>query len=270
MQLGGIDAILVGDTYAEVCLGHETTLPATMEQMLTVTAAVRRGAPDVLLMGDMPYMSYQADRAEAVRNAGRFMSEAGCDCVKVEVDRRLASTVEAMATATIPVIAHLGLRPQSIHHVGGYRAQGKTADQAKRIIEDAAVMERCGAAGLLLEAVPSEVARMIAEATELPVIGCVAGAHCDGTVVVMHDMLGFGGGHPPRSVKQYANLDGLLQQAFQSYARDVKEGRFPEPGNGIAMDPAEQERLEGLLKTGSNDSEASGSPRFLDTPIAES
>ena len=177
------------------------------------------------------------------------MAEAGCDCVKVEVDRRLVKTVEAMATATIPVMAHLGLKPQSIQTVGGYKVQGKRAADALQIIEDAKMMEDAGAIALLLEAVPTEVAAIIAESTELPVIGIVSGPHCDGQVVVQHDMLGYGGGHPPRSVKQYANLHDLLVGAFRAFAKDVVEGGFPTDQHSVAMDPAEHEELRRALAT---------------------
>ncbi len=247
MDAAGIDAILVGDTYAEVCLGHSTTLPVTVEHLVTVTAAVRRGAPNVFLIGDMPYLSYQVCQVDAIRNAGKFMADAGCDCVKVEVDRRLVDTVIALARVPIPVIAHLGLRPQSIHQIGGYKAQGMTAEAAKTIIEDAKIMEDAGATGLLLEAVPAEVAQIITEATALPVVGCVSGPHCDGQVVVMHDMLGYGGGHPPKSVKRYANLHEILGGAFRAYAQDVGAGEFPTEQNSITMPEAELARLRRIL-----------------------
>jgi 3-methyl-2-oxobutanoate hydroxymethyltransferase len=248
MEEAQVDSLLVGDTYAEVCLGHPTTLPATMEDMLTVTEAVRRGAPTAYLVGDMPYLSYQACPEEGVHNAGLFMAKAGCDCVKVEVDRRLVKTVEAMATATIPVMAHLGLKPQSIHSLGGYKVQGKQALAALGIIEDAKMMEEAGAVALLLEAVPMEVASAIAESTELPVIGCVSGPYCDGQVVVLHDMLGYGAGHPPRSVKQYARLHDQLIEAFRAYATDVAEGVFPAAEESAAMEPTELQRLRDAIK----------------------
>ena len=243
MEKAGIDSLLVGDTYAEVCLGHGTTLPVTVDHMVTITAAVRRGAPSVYLVGDMPYLSYQVCPEDAIRNAGRFMAEAGCDCVKVEVDRRLVKTVEAMSAATIPVMAHLGLRPQSIQSVGGYRIQGKLAGDAMRLIEDAKMMEEAGAVALLLEAVPREVARMISDATELPVTGIVSGQDCDGQVLVFHDMIGYGGGHPPRSVRPYAQLHEQLVSAFEAYVNDVTEKRFPTTEQSVAMDPKELEKL---------------------------
>ncbi len=247
MAAAGVEVILVGDTYGEVCLGHSTTLPVKLDHLLTITEAVRRGAPDAFLMGDMPYLTYQISPEEAIRNAGRFMAEAGCDGVKVEVDRRHLATVAAMAAATIPVIAHLGLKPQSVHLYGGYVAQGKAAEAAAQLIEDAVLMQEAGAVGLLLEAVPNEVAQIITERSALPVIGCVAGPHCDGTVVVMHDMLGYGGGHPPRSVKQYANLNSLLTEAFRAYADDVRAECFPTEQNGITMPPKELEKLRRMV-----------------------
>lgn len=247
MHESGVHSVLVGDTYGEVCLGHATTLPVKLDHLVTITEAVRRGAPDAYLVGDMPYLTYQVSPEEAIRNAGRFMADAGCDCVKVEVDRRLVRTVEAMASATIPVMAHLGLKPQSIQSVGGYRVQGKTADAAMRIIEDAKLMEEAGAVALLLEAVPTEVARVVAECTALPVIGIVSGPFCDGQVLVMHDMLGYSAGHPPSSVKQYANLHDVIVQAFRRYVAEVSDGSFPAEANSVAMDPEEHSALKRLL-----------------------
>lgn len=247
MAEAGVDAILVGDTFGEVCLGFETTLPVELDVLLAITAGVRRGARDVFLLGDMPFLSYQASLSEAVHNAGRFMTEAGCDCVKVEVDRRLADVVHALSRASIPVMAHLGLRPQSVRQLGGYRGQGKTADAAKAIVEDAKLMEASGASALLLEAVPAEVAQMVTEGTELPVIGCAAGPDCDGQVVVMHDMLGYEAGHPPRSVKRYANMREMLLKSFGSYAADVKCGAFPDRSQSGSMDAGELDRLRSKI-----------------------
>jgi 3-methyl-2-oxobutanoate hydroxymethyltransferase len=247
MEEAQVDSILVGDTYGEVCLGHATTLPVTVDHLVTITAGVRRGAPTAFLIGDMPYLSSQVCPEDAIRNGGRFMAEAGCDCVKVEVDRRLADTVRAMSRATIPVMAHLGLRPQSIHQLGGYKAQGKTAETAKALVEDARIMEEAGAMALLLEAVPAEVARIVTQRTELPVIGCVSGPHCDGQVVVMHDMLGYGGGHPPRRVKVYANLHDVLTEAFRQYVDDVCGERFPTEAGSIPLAEGERARLCELL-----------------------
>ncbi|MFH0980525.1 MAG: 3-methyl-2-oxobutanoate hydroxymethyltransferase [Planctomycetota bacterium] len=242
-----VDAVLVGDTYGEVCLGHATTLPVTVDHLVTITEAVRRGAPSKFLIGDMPYLSYQVSPEDAIRNAGKFMAQGGCDCVKVEVDRRLADTVAAMSRATLPVMAHVGLKPQSIHRYGGYKCQGKTAEDALAVIEDAAVLEQAGAVALLVEAVPTEVARLLTERTALPVIGCAAGPHCDGIVVVLHDLLGYTAGHPPRSIKRYAELHRILIDAFQAYAGDVVAGRFPEEAHSVGMSKNEYERLVALL-----------------------
>ncbi len=246
MEEAQIDAILVGDTYAEVCLGHDTTLPATMDHMVTIASGVRRGAPGVFLIGDMPYLSYQSSQDNAIQNAGRFMAEAGCDCVKVEVDRRLADTVAAMSAATIPVMAHMGLKPQSVHQIGGYKAQATTAATANGLLEDAKIMEQAGACSLLLEAVPYEVARLVSQNTELPVIGCVSGPHCDGQVLVMHDILGFGAGHPPKNVKIYTNLNETLRQSFEAYMDDVRTGQFPSESNSITMSERELTQLQNL------------------------
>lgn len=253
MEEAGIDSLLVGDTYAEVCLGHSSTLPMQLDHLVTIAEAVRRGAPSVYLVGDMPYLTYQICPKEAIRNAGRFLAEAGCDCVKIEVDRRLVKTVEAMSAATIPVMAHLGLKPQSVHTVGGYKVQGKSAEAAHRLIEDAAMMETAGAIALLLEAVPSEVARIITERAAIPVIGIVAGPHVDGQVVVFHDMIGYGGGHPPRSVKRYANVHEVLLKAFRDYASDVTQGGFPGAEHSVAMDPKEFESLSKRISQSTRD-----------------
>ncbi len=247
MEEAQIDSLLVGDTYAEVCLGHPTTLPATMEHMVVVAEAVRRGAPTAYLIGDMPYLSYQVCPEEAIRNAGMFMAQAGCDCVKAEVDRRLLGTVKAMVDASIPVMAHLGLKPQSIASVGGYRVQGKQASDAVRIVEDAKMMEDAGAIALLLEAVPMELAAEITNSTDLPVIGCVSGPFCDGQVVVLHDMLGYGVGHPPRSVKVYAQLHDELVGVFRAYAKDVAEEAFPLAEESASMDSAQLSKLRRSL-----------------------
>jgi len=247
MEEAGIDSLLVGDTYAEVCLGHSTTLPATVELLVTLAEAVRRGAPTAYLIGDMPYLSYQVCPMEAIRNAGLFMARAGCDCVKVEADRRLLPTVEAMTAATIPVMVHLGLLPQSIQRTGGYKIQGKRAPDAVRIIEDAKMMEDAGAVALLLEAVPTEVAERITRSTSLPVVGIASGPKCDGQVVVMHDMLGFGGGHPPKSVKKYADLHGQILAAFRAFAQEVVEEKFPAPEHATRMSVEESRELERIL-----------------------
>ena len=246
----GVDVILVGDTYAEVCLGYDSTNPVTMDEMITVTAAVRRGAPGAFLIGDMPYLSYQVTVEEAIRNAGRFMTQAGCDCVKVEVDRRLAPTVEGMARAAVPVMAHLGLKPQSVRQLGGYRCQGKTAEDAMRIIEDARIMEQAGAVALLLEAVTNEVAATVTEQTRLPVIGCVSGPHCDGQVLVLHDVPGYTTDHRPKAVKCFADLHHTVTDALGRYAGEVRRQEYPTESHGKAMPVPELKKLRRKLEAG--------------------
>jgi 3-methyl-2-oxobutanoate hydroxymethyltransferase len=242
-EAAGVDCILVGDSAAQVVLGHGSTLPATMDYLVLISAAVRRGAPSVFLIGDMPYLSYQINAEEAIRNAGRFMAQACSDCVKVEGDARIADTVRAMTAATIPVMVHLGLRPQAVHQAGGYRAQGRDATSAQRLIDDARILEDAGACALLLEAVPPEPARIIAESTQLPVIGCGAGPFCDGHVVVLHDMLGLLPGNAPKFVKRYADLRGEIQKAIECYVADISAKTYPAAEHCYQMEPGEAEKL---------------------------
>jgi len=242
-EAAGVDCILVGDSAAQVILGHGSTLPATMDYLVLISAAVRRGAPHVFLIGDMPYLSYQINAEEAIRNAGRFMAQACCDCVKVEGDSRIAATVRAMTAATIPVMVHLGLRPQAVHQYGGYRAQGRDAESARRLIDDAKILEAAGACALLLEAVPPEPARIIAESTELPVIGCGAGPYCDGHVVVLHDMLGLSPGNPPRFVKRYGDFRAEMQKAVERYVSDISKRAYPAAEHCYQMEAGEAEKL---------------------------
>ena len=190
LEKAGVPVLLVGDTAAEMILGLPGTIHAPLDFLLTITAAVRRGAPNCLLMGDMPFLSYQVDEADAIRNAGRFMVEGQADCVKLEVDGTFSGLVSQMNRAGIPVIAHIGSRPQQVKHDGGYRSVGRTAVEAGRIIEDARRLEEAGATMLLIEAVPSEVTEAIVECTSIPVIGCGAGTACHGQVVVTQDLMG--------------------------------------------------------------------------------
>lgn len=242
-EAAGVDCVLVGDSAAQVVLGYDSTLPITMDFLVTIAAAVRRGAPNVFLIGDMPYLSFNVNAEEAIRNAGRFMAEAGCDCVKIEGDARIAATVRQMSAATIPVMVHLGLRPQAVHQFGGYRAQGRDAKSAQSLIEDAKVLEDAGACALLLEAVPPEPARIIAESTRLPVIGCGAGPHCDGHVVVFHDMVGLTATRLPRFVRRYADTREYLQKAVEAYVADIVGGTYPQAEHCYEMDDGEAGKL---------------------------
>ena len=246
-EAAGVECILVGDSAAQVVLGHNSTLPITVDFLVTLSAAVRRGAPSAYVIGDMPYMSYHVNHEEAIRNAGRFMAEAGCDCVKIEGDGRLADTIHKMASATIPVMAHLGLRPQAVHQIGGYRAQGRDASAAEGLISDAKILEEAGACALLLEAVPPEPARIISEGTDLPVIGCGAGPYCDGHVLVVHDILGLSEGPPARFVKRYDDLRDTISRSVSAYVKDVRNREYPADSHIYSMRTGEAERLSGRL-----------------------
>jgi 3-methyl-2-oxobutanoate hydroxymethyltransferase len=235
MDRVGIDSILVGDSLGMVVLGYETTLPVTMEEMIHHCKAVARGAKYAFLIGDMPFMSYQASVEEAVRNAGRFLQEAGMDSVKLEGGRERRTTVEAIVGAGIPVMGHLGLTPQSVHQLGGYRAQGKTASAAQRLYEDALVLQDAGCYAIVVETIPTRLARFISEKLEIPTIGIGAGAGCDGQVLVTHDLLGLFDRFTPRFVKQYADLHETMNEAFMHYKADVKGGIFPADEHGIDM-----------------------------------
>ena len=231
----GIDSILVGDSLAMVVLGYENTLPVTMEEMLHHARAVSRGAKSALLVGDMPFMSYQVSVDEAVRNAGRFLQQGGMDAVKLEGGRERADAVRTITGAGIPVMGHLGLTPQSVHQLGGFRAQGKTASAAKRLLEDAQILEEAGAFSLVLEAVPARLAEYISKHISIPTIGIGAGAGCDGQVLVTHDLLGLFERFTPKFVRQYANLHETMNKAFTEYLNDVNTKQFPAVEHTVEM-----------------------------------
>lgn len=231
----GIDSILVGDSLAMVVLGYENTLPVTMEEMLHHARAVARGAKSSMLIGDMPFMSYQVSAEEAVRNAGRFLQQGGMDAVKLEGGRERADAVRAIVGAGIPVMGHLGLTPQSVHQLGGFRAQGKNALAAKRLLEDAQILEEAGAFSLVLESVPARLAEFISKKISIPTIGIGAGLGCDGQVLVTHDLLGLFDRFTPKFVKKYANLHETMNKAFAEYIDDVETKRFPAPEHTVEM-----------------------------------
>jgi 3-methyl-2-oxobutanoate hydroxymethyltransferase len=241
----GIDLILVGDTAAMVVLGHESsTVPVTMEEMLFMTKAVTRGARRPLVVGDMPFGSYQVSDEEAIRNAIRFVKEGGADVVKLEGAGPSLSRVRAIVGAGIGVMGHLGLTPQSATVLGGFKAQGRTAERARQLLDDALALEAAGCFSVVLEAVPAAVSERITEALEIPTIGIGAGAGCDGQVLVWHDLLGLYGGRTPRFVKQYANLGAEIERALAEYAADVRSGAFPEERHTYAMPEDELARFE--------------------------
>jgi 3-methyl-2-oxobutanoate hydroxymethyltransferase len=239
-----IDVILVGDSLGMVMLGLDNTVPVTMEEMLHHCRAVARGARFALLVGDMPFMSYQADRAEAIRNAGRFLKEGMMEAVKLEGGREVVDKVVAIVDAGIAVMGHIGLTPQSVSKLGGYKVQGKTADDAARLLEDAIRLEDAGCFSLVLEAVPEPVATVISERLRIPTIGIGAGAGCDGQVLVYHDLLGLFDRFTPRFVKKYANAEKLILDALLAYADEVTKGDFPSPEHTY---PIDQQELESFL-----------------------
>jgi 3-methyl-2-oxobutanoate hydroxymethyltransferase len=235
MDKAGVDSILVGDSLAMVVLGYENTLPVTMDEMLHHARAVSRGAKSALLVGDMPFMSYQVSAEEALRNAGRFLKDAGMDAVKLEGGRERADAVRTITGAGIPVMGHLGLTPQSVHQLGGFRAQGKTASAAKRLLEDAQILEEAGAFSIVLESVPARLAEYISKQISIPTIGIGAGAGCDGQVLVTHDVLGLFDRFTPKFVKQYANFHAEMNKAFTNYIDDVESKRFPAVEHTVEM-----------------------------------
>jgi 3-methyl-2-oxobutanoate hydroxymethyltransferase len=243
MDKAGVDSILVGDSLGMVVLGYENTLPVTMEEMLHHCRAVSRGAKTALLIGDMPFMSYQVSVEEATRNAGRFLQQGGMDAVKLEGGRERADAIRSITGAGIPVMGHLGLTPQSVNQLGGFRAQGKTALAAKRLLEDALILEEAGCFSVVLESVPERLADLISKKISIPTIGIGAGAGCDGQVLVTHDLLGLFDRFTPKFVKKYANFHNEMQKAFADYIEDVETKRFPAPEHTVEMKDEEWELL---------------------------
>ncbi len=239
VDAAGVDAILVGDSLAMVMLGHPNTLSVTMDEMLHHARAVRRGVEHALVIGDMPFMSYQVDAREAVRNAGRFVQEAGIDGVKLEGGRAFADTVRAVVRAGIPVQGHIGLTPQSVNVLGGYRVQGRTAAAARTMVDDALALQDAGCFSIVLESVPAPVAAHVTERLSIPTIGIGAGAGTSGQVLVTHDLLGLFDDFKPKFVKRYAELRGSVDAALRAYVDDVVGRRFPEVAHTYAM-PADE------------------------------
>lgn len=231
----GIDAILVGDSLGMVMLGYENTLPVTMEDMLHHCRAVARGARYPLLVGDMPFMSYQVSVEQAVRNAGRFLQEAGMDAVKLEGGQERAEAIRAIVEAGIPVMGHLGLTPQSVHLFGGFGPQARTAAAGRRLLEDARILEQVGCFSIVLESVPAQLAELVSRRLTIPTIGIGAGPGCDGQVLVTHDLLGLYDRFTPKFVKQYARLHAEILQAFAAFQADVANRTFPGPEHGVEM-----------------------------------
>ena len=225
----GIDVVLVGDSVGMTKLGYESTLPVTVEEILHHTKAVKRGLSRALLVADMPYLSYEVDLKEAIRNAGRLMKEGGAHAVKIEGGMEVASTVKEFLKINVPVFGHLGLTPQSVNRLGGYKVQGRRPEDAEKIITEARILEGAGCAAVVLECVPAELAKEITKRLQIPTIGIGAGAHCDGQVLVSDDMLGLTESRPTKFVKRYADLRVQSLEAISSYCREVRDGTFPGP-----------------------------------------
>lgn len=231
----GIDMILVGDSLANTMLGYDSTLPVTMDEMVHHVKAVCRGASRAMVVADLPFMSYQVSKKEALRNSGRFLKETSAQAVKLEGGVEIAETVRAIVNAGIPVVGHLGLTPQSVHQMGGYKVQGKDESAAKKLIADARAIEDAGAFCLVLECVPTPLAKLITELLHIPIIGIGAGPHCDGQVLVIHDMLGLYPRSSPKFVKKYVNLHELMDAALKQYKEEVAARTFPGPEHSFGM-----------------------------------
>lgn len=228
VDAAGIDVILVGDSLGMVIQGHDTTLPVTLDDVVYHARMVRRADPRALVVADMPFLSYQVSPAEAVRNAGRILQEGRAQAVKIEGGRQFLNTMGALTDASIPVMGHLGLTPQSVHQFGGYRVQGKTEEARERMLEDAALLERAGCFSIVLEGIPHDLATEITASVSIPTIGIGAGPDCDGQVLVFHDVLGIENAHKPKFVKRYAELGDAMIEALGRYRAEVRDGKFPD------------------------------------------
>jgi 3-methyl-2-oxobutanoate hydroxymethyltransferase len=247
VEEAGVDVVLVGDSAANNVLGYADTVPVTVEELLMLAAAVRRGLRTPLLVGDLPFGSYEASDAQAIATAHRFVKEAGVDAVKLEGGGAMADRARAIVRAGVPVMGHVGLTPQTATALGGYRAQGRTAERARAVLEDALALQDAGCFAIVFEAIPAEVTDVIMERMEIPVIGIGAGASTDGQVLVLHDLLGIHDGFQPKFVKRYADVKREMVHGLRDYAEDVRTRRFPGPEHVYGIAPEEVERLKAQL-----------------------
>lgn len=243
----GIDMILVGDSLAMVVLGYENTLPITVDEMLHHVRAVRRGVKHALVIADMPYASYQVDEKQAVENAARFLKDGGAEAVKIEGGEKRVSLIHRLLDAEVPVMGHVGLTPQSVHMMGGYRVQGKTMNAIERMVKDAVALDRAGVFSMVLEGIPREVARIITEEVECPTIGIGAGPDCDGQVLVFHDILNLTDRQPAKFVRQYADAAALISDAVSRFKTDVEAKTFPSDTESYHLSRETQAALESVL-----------------------
>lgn len=241
----GVDIILVGDSLGMVVLGYENTIPVTMDEMIHHTKAVTRAVKSALVVGDMPYFSFHLSRVESVFNASRFLKEAGASAVKIEgASRERLKLIRVLVEAEIPVMGHVGLTPQSIHHFGDFKVRGKKAEEAQKIIRDALNLEKSGVFCVILECIPLEVAQVITEKLRVPTIGIGAGPHCDGQILVFHDLVGFSNGYLPKFVRRYAELHEVIESAVNGYKKDVIRGAFPDDSHSYHLKPEVFEELQ--------------------------
>lgn len=240
----GVDIILIGDSLAMTVLGYESTVPVTMDEMVHHSKAVKRGVRYALIVGDMPFMTYNIGDKETVRNAGRFIKEGGCGAVKIEGGTEMTGTVKALVKAGIPVLGHIGLTPQTAVQLGGFKVQGKDAKSAQRLIDSALALEKAGCFALVLECVPDKLAKLITESLEIPTIGIGAGRYCDGQALVTNDMIGLFDKFTPKFVKKYADLWPLLLNAFRRYRDDVEGGKFPTEEHSFTMNEPELKKIK--------------------------
>lgn len=247
-EKAGLDMILVGDSAGMIVYGYKGTNPVTMDQMISHSQIVRRGAPDTFIVGDMPFLSYQLSVENAIYNAGRFYKEAEVDAIKLEGGQRVIDKIKGIVDAGMSVMGHIGLTPQSSGQVGGFKAQGRTAEAAMELVNDALAIEKVGAFALLVEAIPPEVGKIITETLKIPVLGIGGGMYTDGQVLIVGDMLGLFEAFTPKFVKKYTNLSEIIEKAFREYIDDVKTVKFPEEKHCYRMIEGEQEKLEALLK----------------------
>jgi 3-methyl-2-oxobutanoate hydroxymethyltransferase len=243
----GVDVVLVGDSGAMTVLGYPSTVPVTLDELLMLAAATRRGLSTPLLVGDLPFGSYEVSNEQAIANAQRFVKEAGCDAVKLERGGTSVERAQAVVASGIPVMGHVGLTPQTATALGGYRSQGRTAQRGLEVMKDALALQEAGCFAVVFEAIPSALAELIMPRMEIPVIGIGAGPATDGQVLVFHDLLGLFDGHAPRFVKRYADVRGQMVAGLEAFVADVRQRRYPEAEHGYTMAPDEVERLQGLL-----------------------
>jgi 3-methyl-2-oxobutanoate hydroxymethyltransferase len=244
----GVDVVLVGDSGAMTVLGYPSTVPVTLDELLMLAAATRRGLSTPLLVGDMPFGSYEASNEDAIRNAQRFVKEAGCDAIKLERGGTSVERAKAIVDAGIPVMGHVGLTPQTAVSLGGYRSQGRTAERGLQVMRDAVGLQEAGCFSIVFEAIPSALSELIMPRMEIPVIGIGAGPATDGQVLVLHDLLGLFDGHAARFVKRYADVRGEMIKGLTAFAKDVRERRYPEEEHGYTMAPDEIESMQASLE----------------------